>query len=389
MQKIAIIGASFLQRPLVEKAKEMGLETHVFAWREGNVVEEISDYYYPISILEKEEILQECKRIKIDGIVSIGSDIAMPTVNYIADKLNLIGNSLETTKITTDKYEMRKALSQAGIPCPKFALYKEPEFHNKENFHFPVIVKPTDRSGSRGVTKVNEPGGVNEAIKKALKNSLNSCAIIEEFIVGREFSVEMISYNGVHYPLAITDKTTTGTPHFLEINHHEPAMINESTRDLINETVIQALDVIGIQYGANHTEVFLTRDNEVRIIEVAGRMAGDLIGSHMVPLSTGYDFVKAAILISLNEFVQVNYDSFKHKYSGIYYVISKPGVIKSITDYSEDYKYIIEAIPLLKEGDLVSEIIDSPDKRAGIIVYSHPSHKIEINPNDVLNFETV
>lgn len=149
MKKIAIIGASYLQRPLVQKASELGIETHVFAWKEGNCVLDVADYFYPISILDKEEILEVCTEIEIDGIASIASDIAMPAVNYIADKLSLTGNTPGVTKVTTDKFEMRKVLRQRGVICPNFRLYTTSDFEPSQTFTFPVIVKPTDRSGSR------------------------------------------------------------------------------------------------------------------------------------------------------------------------------------------------------------------------------------------------
>ena len=120
MKKIAIIGANDIQNPLIQKAKEFGYETHVFAWKDGSIGETTADYFYPISIIEKEKILEKCKEIKIDGITTIASDLATITVNYIADKLNLVGNSLICTNKSTNKYEMRKAFVENQIPTIKF-----------------------------------------------------------------------------------------------------------------------------------------------------------------------------------------------------------------------------------------------------------------------------
>ena len=93
MKKLAIIGASYLQLPLVKKAKEMGIETHCFAWKEGAVCETFADFFYPISITERGKILEVCQKIKINAITSIGSDLAVSTVNYIAESMSLIGNN--------------------------------------------------------------------------------------------------------------------------------------------------------------------------------------------------------------------------------------------------------------------------------------------------------
>ncbi|HYX08158.1 MAG TPA: ATP-grasp domain-containing protein [Bacteroidales bacterium] len=388
MKKLAILGASYLQRPLVEKAKQMGLETHVFAWEKGNVVDDIADFFYPISVIEKENILKKCRSIGIDGITSIASDIVMTTVNYVADKLSLVGNSLTATRISTDKFEMRKALKNADISCPAFSFYQKPDFCNTDSLTFPLIVKPTDRSGSRGVTKVENPKEVNAAIEKALDNSINKRVIVEEFIEGREFSVEMISYQGNHHFLAVTDKVTTGDPYFVEIEHHQPAEIGSKTQQNIIQTVKHALDVLKIKNGASHSEVLLTPEGVVKIVEIAGRMGGDFIGSDMIPLSTGYDFVKGIIQIALGEFESINKGEFKKDFSGVYYVLPKPGTIKSIVDRSGEYRSVRKAINILKKGDKIPDVIDGPGKRAGVIVYSHPGKKININPNEVLQFKT-
>ena len=109
MKRIVVIGANSFQNPLILKAKEMGYETHVFAWKDGSVGERTADVFYPVSIVEKDTILEQCRRICPDAVVSIGSDLAMLTVNYVAKELGLPCNSMECTRISTNKYEMRKA----------------------------------------------------------------------------------------------------------------------------------------------------------------------------------------------------------------------------------------------------------------------------------------
>jgi len=349
-KKIVIIGASYLQFPLVEKAKEMGLETHVFAWEDEAIAKEIADYFYPISILEKENILEKCKKIQPDAVISIDSDLAMPTVNYIADKLNLIGNSLGCTEISTNKYEMRKALRKNGVSCSNFVHVKDKLIPNLDNFRFPLIVKPTDRSGSRGVTKVKSKLELKKTIDKAQHISLIGEAIIEEYIEGREFSVEMISNKGFHHYLTVTDKVTTGAPYFVEIEHHQPAEIYfEIERKIIAE-VKKGLDALEIKFGASHSEVKPTSNGDIRIIEIAGRMGGELIGSGMVYYSTGYDFVKGVIEVALGKFSGV--EKLISRNSGVYYVLPDAGRITKIIDNSKKYQEI-RFTQLLKicEGD--------------------------------------
>lgn len=295
MKKIVIIGANSFQNPLILKAKELGYETHVFAWQDGAIGERTADHFYPISIVEREAILEKCKEIKPDAVASIGSDLAMLTVNYLAEKLGLAGNSMECTRISTNKYAMRKAFREAGVPVPVF--YEADAGTTAEELkelELPVIVKPTDRSGSRGITKVETWGKLPEALKDSVDNSFEKKAIVEEYLTGEEYSCECISFEGKHSLLAVTKKYTTGAPHFIETGHLEPAPLTEGQKKVIEKAVFAGLDALQIKNGASHTE-FKLEGEKLRIIEIGGRMGGDCIGSDLVELSTGYDYVRMVI----------------------------------------------------------------------------------------------
>ena len=166
-KKLAIIGASYLQLPIVKKAKEMGIETICFAWEEGAVCKDIATHFYPISIVEKNEILKKCKETKIDGIVTIASDTAVLTVNYVASQMGLRSNPDDYSEVTTNKYKMRQCYMDNDVPSPKFTLADDDNHYQITGFKFPLIVKPTDPSGSRGVEKVLDPVQLDEAINRA------------------------------------------------------------------------------------------------------------------------------------------------------------------------------------------------------------------------------
>lgn len=300
MKKIVIIGANDFQNPLILKAKENGYETHVFAWKDGSIGEKTADFFYPISIIEKEQILEKCKEINPNAVISIGSDLAIITVNYLAKELGLIGNSKECTIKSTNKYAMRKAFKDAGIKVPLFEEIAENESIEKlDKFNFPVIVKPTDRSGSRAITKVQNKENLNLAIQNAILNSFEKKAIVEEYIDGQEYSVECISYQCEHNLLAITKKYTTGAPNFIETAHIEPSGLNYKEQEKVKQVVFKALDALGIENGASHSEFKIDSKGDIRIIEIGARMGGDCIGSDLVQISTGYDFVQMVLDVSL------------------------------------------------------------------------------------------
>ncbi|MBR3059696.1 MAG: ATP-grasp domain-containing protein [Oscillospiraceae bacterium] len=298
-KNLAIIGASYLQLPLILRAKEMGYRTHVFAWAAGDVGETAADVFHPISIIEKDRILEACREIGICGICSIASDLAVIAVNYVAAALGLPGNSLESTLRCTNKHAMRRAFEAGGDPSPRSLQVDGETDLSALELSWPVIVKPTDRSGSRGIRKVERREDLAEAVRAALDQSLEKKALVEEFAEGKEFSVEYISFRGEHHFLAMTLKYTTGAPHFIETGHLEPAPVDEATLARVRAVVEHALDTLEIRNGASHSEIRIDDAGRIRLIEIGGRMGGDLIGSDLVRCSTGVDFVRAVLQVAL------------------------------------------------------------------------------------------
>lgn len=369
IKKLAVIGASYLQMPLVNKAKEMGLEVHCFAWAEGAVCSELADFFYPISIVEKEEILRICQDVGIDGICTIASDVAAPTVAYVANKMNLVGNDYEAAVRANNKYQMRKAFIKAGVPCPKFMMITPDTLHTPEvidgliEFQYPMITKPSDRSGSLGVTKIITPLEFSSAVELAMEKSFKHQAMVEEFIEGREISVEFISYNGKHFPLQITDKVTTEAPHFVELEHHQPSTLSEDMFATIYDITKKALNALGLTNGASHAEYKITKDGRIAIMEIGGRMGGDFIGSDLVKLSTGYDFVKGVIEVALGEFTEPV--KTLSMCSGVYFLCKETEHLQQIIENWQDN-------PLFVEGEITDtelcEVTCSAD-RSGYVIY--------------------
>ncbi len=298
-KNLIIIGANEFQNPLILAAKDMGYTTHVFAWQSGDVGERTADYFYPISIVELDRILNICRMLSPVGVVSIGSDLAAITVNYIAQELGLVGNGMESALAATNKHLMRLAFEKAGLPSCKSRLVSSPEEAQALELAYPVIVKPTDRSGSRGIFKVTEPSQLARAIEKAQSYSFEKKALVEEFAPGREYSIEYVSWQGEHHFLACTEKFTTGAPLFVETGHLQPPLhMTDDTLRRIKELVPRVLDCLGIRFGASHTELKIDDEGTIRIIECGGRMGGDCIGSDLVYISGGVDYVRACVDIA-------------------------------------------------------------------------------------------
>lgn len=360
---MAIIGASYLQLPLIKKAKEMGYETHVFAWAANDIGEKEADYFYPISIIEKEEILKKCKEIKIDAITSISSDLGIITVNYVAQNMGLISNDLNCTEKSTNKYLMRRCFMENKDPSPKSYLVESID-DLKDDIEYPVIIKPLDRSGSRGITKLDNTEGLKQAIENAKREGFEKKALVEEYIMGEEYSVESISFEGKHELLQVTYKYTNGAPSFIETAHLEPAPISETLLVKIKQVVFHALDSLGIKYGASHSEVKIDVNGNIRIIEIGGRMGGDMIGSSLVKLSTGIDFVKEVINVSQG--IKPNIEHKTKKYSAIRYIFNQNDL--------DDLNYIKENESQLlvdyEVFDDINNVITDSSNRHGYYIIS-------------------
>lgn len=298
-KRIAIIGANEAITTLINKAKDKGYETHVFAWQCGDPGESAADFFYPISIDEKEAILKICKRLNIIGICSITSDYAVETVNYVARKLGLISNPERTDIVARNKYKMRVALKEAGLYTPEFMIVdKDTDISLLHQLKFPIIVKPTDRWSSKGVTRIDNVDDLKDAIEFAISESFENKAVVEEFMDGLEYSAECICYRGYCKILAYTKKETTGFPHYIETGHMQPANLSQYDEEYINEQILKAVDALDIRNGAAHVEFKILDNGKVGIIEIGARMGGGCIGTHLTQISTGQDYVDMVIDIA-------------------------------------------------------------------------------------------
>ncbi len=367
-KKLGIIGASYLQEPLINKAKQMGYETHVFAWQCGDIGEKIADYFYPISIVEVDKILEKCREIKIDGICTIATDLGVITVNKVAQALGLPSNNLECTLLSTNKSEMRKAFELNHDPSPKNVLIENINEVNSLNLNYPVIVKPIDRSGSRGITKVNDFSELKSAIENAKSVGFEKKVLIEEFVTGTEYSVEFISYKGRHMFLAMTRKYTTGAPNFIETGHFQPADISDEMLNRVINVLTHALDSLKIDTGASHCEIKIDDNNNINIIEIGGRMGGDYIGSHLVKLSTGIDFVEQVINCALGIEPDLTSKSTK-KYAGVRFIFDEDDLNVLNAIKNEDENMIVEETV----NPISNEKITDSSSRFGAFVFASKS----------------
>ena len=375
MKKIMILGASELQVPAIREAQKLGLlpvvvdmNPNAVGFREENIVKVIE------STIDKESVLRAAKDYQIDGIITLASDYPMRTVAYVADQMGLIGESETTARVTTDKGDMRKALQRGKVKIPDFHIVKDEEDFYRccqkcVGLDKKFILKPADNSGSRGIVELDdfqEKKILRESYAYSRKNSRNGVVILEEKMEGLEVSVETISYKGECRIIQITDKLTTGAPNFVEMGHSQPSLLSLEMRRNIEETAIQANAALGIKCGPSHTEIIVTNEG-AKVVEVGARLGGDCITTHLVPLSTGVNLVKAIIKIALGD--KVDLEAKFCRGAAIRFFPSKNGVLESVSGLEEVRKMggVRELMFRKKPGDQVRKIKNSTD-RIGYVI---------------------
>ena len=296
MKKLAVIGASKGQLELCRTAKRMGLYVICFAWEKNAICRDYVDKFYPISILEMDRIVQICQEEEIDGVTSNASDLTASTVAYVSEALGLPGNPFQTIQQIKNKAFVRSMTGHIqGLSSVYYALYQ-----GQRPKTYPCIVKPISGHSKIGVSFVSNEDEFNRAVLYATNG--DNPIIIEEFIQGREFSVETLSYNHTHYVIQITDKVTSGYPHFVELEHHQPAVLGNINRNKIELVASRILDNIGYVNGPAHVEMKINDSGNLFLIEVNPRGGGDHIADTLVMMSTGYDYLQGIICSSLGEF---------------------------------------------------------------------------------------
>ncbi len=342
-KRLMVLGTN---EPLLSRACEMGFEVHCFGLTapskdsfKGNPV-----CFHEQDILDYDNLWKECQKLKPLGVVSVCSELAMRPMHFLLRKLGIPCNSIETEQKTTNKYLMRSTLLAAGLDSPKFTLVTPMTSINElsitiSDFTFPLIIKPIDSSASRGVLKIDSFDNLAESIDYSLKWSKEKTCILEEFIEGKEYSGESIAYKGEYKLLAITEKTTTGAPYFVEKTHCQPANLSTDMVNKVEEILYKAFKALNIEYGAIHPEFRITPDGRILFMEIATRMGGGHIGTELTPLSSGYDFVGMVINICCGEKPNLT-KKHETRFAEVHYFITKEDV-KRFEEIRNNYSYSI------------------------------------------------
>lgn len=371
-KKLAIIGGGVMASYFGEACHRLGYEGHYFSMPDGKVDDGIVDVYHEINIFEKEKITDICKEIEVDGVVAT-TELSVPIAAYVAEQLGLLGIPYEVAQVVTNKYRNRECVKDLKeLLSPKYVEATCLEDIKASDIPYPMILKPTNLGGKRGITVVYNESELQQAFDYAtgsFRKGTKPVVIAEQFLDGgMECSVESLTFKGKHTIIQITQKDSSGAPHCVELGHHQPAPLSKDMWDKVVRGVSAGLTAIGVTNGPCHTEIKVI-DDDVYLIEFNARPGGDHIWWPMVELSTGFDIIGAVAQVATGELKPIDVSSFNHNYSGIYIVTKQTKYLKPIFDTCEKEDWCWEKNYV---SDELSELNHNDIRHNNYILYSSP-----------------
>ena len=368
MKRLLILGGTRYALPVIKVAHDLGYYVITCDYLPDNIAHKYSDEYYNVSIVDKEEVLEAARKLNIDGIMSFGCDPGVVTAAYVAERLGLPSvGSYESICILQNKGKFRKFLTDNGFNVPVAKQYTDKEEALKDTgiYHWPVIVKPTDSAGSKGVTKVEDPKELPTAIDYAIEKSFSNEFIIEDFLekVGcssdtDSFSVDgelkFVSFNAQRFDLNATNP-------YAPAAYSWPSTMTKEHEEELKSELQRLIKLLGLKTSIYNIETRECTDGKAYIMDCSPRGGGNRL-AEMLRYATGVDMIKAAVLAAVGEPVT---DIEQKPYNG-HWAISilhsdKAGTFDHLWIDESIKDNVIEEDLWVKKGDHVESFIAAND----------------------------
>ena len=372
-KKAIVLGGTAAHIPLINNLKTRGYFTILIDYYENPIAKEVADKHIQESTLDKEKVLEIAKQEKADLVIATSVDQANSTACFVSEKLGLhVPYSYETSLRVTDKLLMKRIMIENGIPTSKYCQIKDVKDCSTHDLSYPVIVKPSDSNGSKGVRKVNTLEELTSYAKQALMISRNGKAIIEEFKEGKEIGIDcFITDNEVKVLTARSRqkiKTSENTIQQIWGTIH-PAMISEDTNKLLKQITNQIARVFNLNNTPLIVQV-IVNDSEINVLELAPRIGGGE-STRFIKLITGCDILNASIDSFLGFKVDVNHKVTNGYFSDVL-IYAKPSVFGfiSIKEQLLDEKILEYSICYKTKGMKIGEDLSSVNRVGAFVVKS-------------------
>lgn len=374
-KSILIFGVGPLQKSIINRAKLMGLYTIGIDPAADATCKDEVDAFEIVDGQDFEGTMAVAKKYQIDAIVTAATDKPLVMMARVAKELNLPFYSVETAQWSTDKFQMKERFELGGVPHAQGRLISKVE--EAEGLVFPVIVKPRDNSGSRGVKLCRDKNELQISIDEALENSKLDTVLVEEFIEGPEYSIESLHHDGKSEVIQFTEKKTTEFPYNVELGHIQPANISDENKQKIREIVSKIGKALNFVNCPSHTELKIN-ERGIFVIETSPRLGGDYITSTLTPLSTGVNLEDELLKISLGE--AINPAPKAVQYSGVRFFAFQEGcVIKHVPneEFVKTWPHVVDFSFNLQKGEKVHQITSSLNRYGHITLIAGNRESID------------
>lgn len=302
MKKIMILGAGIYQVPLIRAAKEMGFFVIVVSIKGDYPGFALADKIYYINTTDREAVLKAAVSEKIDGICTTGTDVAVSSIGYVCEHMELSGISEKAAELVTDKAKMKEAFQKGRVSSARFRKVFSCEEAKKaaEELDFPVIIKCVDSSGSRGITLVKQAEEVSKAAEQAFSCSRKEYILVEEFLSGIEIGVDGVVRDGQIVFLAPHDKFVYKSEKItIPAGHSFPYSGGKEAEKEICHQMELAAKSLGLRNCFFNADVFVNAE-KVSVIEMGGRTGATCI-PELISMYYGFDFYKKILESAMGE----------------------------------------------------------------------------------------
>ena len=356
-KSVLVFGCGELQQSIIGRAHKMGLFVVGIDPCADAYCKDDVDAFEIVGGQDYEGTCAVIEKYGIDAIVTAATDKPLVMMARIAEKYGFPFFSVDTAIWSTDKFRMKQRFLERGVPCAKGRLVKRVE--ETADMVYPVIVKPRDNSGSRGVKLCRTEAELSASMEEALEYSKLDSVLVEEFIEGREYSIEGLHYDGRSEVIQFTEKETTEFPYNVELGHIQPASISEADKHQIREIVVRIGQALKFENCPSHTELKIN-ERGIFVIETSPRLGGDFITSTLTPLSSGVNMEDELLQIALGEKIEPTPGA--RQFAGVHFFAFDEGeTIRRAPDYLQikSLPQVVDFSFKLKAGDRVNRITSS------------------------------
>lgn len=382
MKKILVVGGGAYQVPLIKRIIELGYNAYCVDGNEKAMGFECATGYKHINVLDENACLEYAKDIGIDAVMTYGATLTLPTVAYIGEKLGLPALPIDTAELSKSKYKIKRRLADCGcnIKGDFFEMYSV-EDASKHKFNLPCVIKPSDGSGSKGVSLVYNESEIGNAVKYAFEGARYGEFYAESLIEGEEYSAEAFVANGEIFVYSIVKTTFERFDNGdISYGHRTPSGLSKEIETSVCDEVKKAIKALNITMASVNFDVIISKDdNKPYIIDCGIRVGQNLIASHFVPLSRGVSVIDNTIKLALGQ--RVDADPKFSKCIATRLLIYKPGVITEIKPMDEiiGTQGIVDVVMRKSVGDVQNEYKEKSDTCGWVITTGDTPDEAEDN----------